>query len=143
MWKMSIQCQYFSGIRTQNHQLTNFIPITTRPGLPLIDKCLSIPGSMKRFLSAPQEVAKIWVNELSASSSAWVRIRKIENNDAICTTLHWTTWNLTTPKRNQWVSGKKYSSKNESRAVVVAQLVERLLPTPRVHCSNPVIGKKL
>ena len=26
-------------------------------------------------------------------------------------------------------------------AVVVAQLVERLLPTPEVHGSNPVIGK--
>ena len=28
-----------------------------------------------------------------------------------------------------------------SRAVVVAQLVEQLLPTPEVHDSNPVIGK--
>ena len=30
-----------------------------------------------------------------------------------------------------------------SVAVVVAQLVERLLPTPEVHDSNPVIGKHL
>ena len=30
-----------------------------------------------------------------------------------------------------------------SWAVVVAQLVERLLPTPEVRGSNPVIGKKL
>ena len=29
------------------------------------------------------------------------------------------------------------------RAVVVAQLVERLLPIPKVRGSNPVIGKKL
>ena len=28
-------------------------------------------------------------------------------------------------------------------AVVVAQLVEQSLPVPEVHCSNPVIGKKL
>ena len=28
-------------------------------------------------------------------------------------------------------------------AVVVAQLVERLLPTPEVRSSNPVIGKKI
>ena len=28
-------------------------------------------------------------------------------------------------------------------AVVVAQLVERLLPIPEVHSSNPVIGKNL
>ena len=28
-------------------------------------------------------------------------------------------------------------------AVVVAQLVERLLPIPEVHGSNPVIGKKI
>ena len=26
--------------------------------------------------------------------------------------------------------------------MVVAQLVERLLPIPEVRCSNPVIGKK-
>ena len=30
-----------------------------------------------------------------------------------------------------------------SRAVVVAQLVERLLPIPEVRGSNPVIGKNL
>ena len=30
-----------------------------------------------------------------------------------------------------------------SRAVVVAQLVERSLPTPEVRGSNPVIGKNL
>ena len=29
------------------------------------------------------------------------------------------------------------------RAGVVAQLVERSLPTPEVHSSNPVIGKNL
>ena len=29
------------------------------------------------------------------------------------------------------------------RAVVVAQLVEQLLPIPEVHGSNPVIGKTL
>ena len=29
------------------------------------------------------------------------------------------------------------------RAVVVAQLVKRSLPTPEVHVSNPVIGKVL
>ena len=32
---------------------------------------------------------------------------------------------------------------NEESAVVVAQLVERLLPIPEVCGSNPVIGKKL
>ena len=30
---------------------------------------------------------------------------------------------------------------NTTWAVVVAQLVERSLPTPEVCCSNPVIGK--
>ena len=35
-----------------------------------------------------------------------------------------------------------YRHENESlRAVVVAQLVERSLPIPEVHGSNPVIGK--
>ena len=29
------------------------------------------------------------------------------------------------------------------RAVVVAQLVERLLPTPEIRGSNPDIGKKI
>ena len=32
---------------------------------------------------------------------------------------------------------------SEYMAVVVAQLVERSLPTPEVHGSNPVIGKLL
>ena len=31
--------------------------------------------------------------------------------------------------------------KATNRAVVVAQLVEQLLPTPKVRGSNPVIGK--
>ena len=30
-----------------------------------------------------------------------------------------------------------------TREVVVAQLVERLLPIPEVHSSNPIIGKNL
>ena len=34
-------------------------------------------------------------------------------------------------------------NKSHSRAVVVAHLVERLLPIPEVHSSNPVIGKNL
>ena len=34
-------------------------------------------------------------------------------------------------------------TKNSKLAVVVAQLVERSLPIPDVHSSNPVIGKKL
>ena len=33
--------------------------------------------------------------------------------------------------------------KVQKRAVVVAQLVERLHPTPEVRSSNPVIGKKI
>ena len=37
------------------------------------------------------------------------------------------------------LSSYKYNRKN----VVVAQLVERSLPTPEVHGSNPVIGKYL
>ena len=32
---------------------------------------------------------------------------------------------------------------DQTRAVVVAQLVERLLPTPEIHGSNPDIGKIL
>ena len=28
-----------------------------------------------------------------------------------------------------------------NRAVVVSELVEQLLPTPEIHCSNPVISK--
>ena len=36
--------------------------------------------------------------------------------------------------------GGKIGGKNE-RAVVIAQLVERSLPIPEVHSSNPVIGK--
>ena len=41
-------------------------------------------------------------------------------------------------------NGKSKMSKNvKSRAVVVAQLVERLLTIPEVRSSKPVIGKKL
>ena len=32
---------------------------------------------------------------------------------------------------------------DQARAMVVAQLVERLLPIPEVRSSNPVIGKNL
>ena len=56
-----------------------------------------------------------------------------------------------------WVSnprnGKYFSPKNNTRRVseqkrekgevVVAQLVERSIPTPVAHGSNPVLGKKL
>ena len=35
------------------------------------------------------------------------------------------------------------SSNNRLGVVVAAQLVERLLPIPEVHGSNPVIGKTL
>ena len=41
------------------------------------------------------------------------------------------------------VAEKRLSQKNESRVVVVAQLVERSLPIPEVRGSNPVIGKNL
>ena len=37
---------------------------------------------------------------------------------------------------------KNLKTKNESWAVVVAQLVEQLLPIPEVLGLNPVIGKK-
>ena len=36
-----------------------------------------------------------------------------------------------------------FLKKRNHCAVVVAQLVERSLPTPEVRCSNPVIGKNL
>ena len=36
-----------------------------------------------------------------------------------------------------------YLKANKSGAVVVAQLVERLLPIPEICSSNPVIGQKL
>ena len=38
---------------------------------------------------------------------------------------------------------KQTDNKCSNRAVVVPQLVERSLPTPEVHGSNPVIGKKI
>ena len=38
---------------------------------------------------------------------------------------------------------KLTDNKCSNRAVVVPQLVERSLPTPEVHGSNPVIGKKI
>ena len=41
------------------------------------------------------------------------------------------------------ISPLYYKQTNASEAVVVAQLVERSLPTPDVHGSNPVIGKLL
>ena len=41
------------------------------------------------------------------------------------------------------VGRKSFLLNGDSRAIVVAQLVERLLPTPEVHGSNPVIGKNL
>ena len=46
--------------------------------------------------------------------------------------------------RKPW-PGKPFvtQSINESRAEVVAQLVEWLLPTPEIHGSNPNIGKIL
>ena len=41
------------------------------------------------------------------------------------------------------VGRKSFLLIGDSRAMVVAQLVEWLLPTPEVHGSNPVIGKNL
>ena len=48
---------------------------------------------------------------------------------------------------NEWRKGERERKtqlerdKDIERAVVVAQLVERSLPTPEVRGSNPVIGK--
>ena len=38
---------------------------------------------------------------------------------------------------------RERDKKYKGRAVVVAQLAERLLPIPRIRGSNPVIGKIL
>ena len=38
---------------------------------------------------------------------------------------------------------KSFTTKDSLVAVVVAQLIEWLLPTPKVRCSNPGIGKLL
>ena len=51
--------------------------------------------------------------------------------------------NEPSPEAVGLVPGKaKTSADKKVRAVVVAQLVERLLPIPEVRGLNPVIGKK-
>ena len=60
------------------------------------------------------------------------------------TKLAWMAGQNISLKETSWAGGTlSVWSKQNTRAVVVAQLVERLLPISEVHGSNPVIGKYL
>ena len=129
IWKMSIQytAQGFEPT-TFRHELS---PITTRTGLPSSNIFSCLEESLLGFWADQPYFDTFPYDKCSLSKSIWsVRRQSLHLNNA----------QKCPPKMTILCTNLVLAA---IRAVVVAQLVQRLLWTPEVCHTNPVIGKLL